>query len=165
MHVKIVQGISLPLRVSNGAVSSGNTICNDIAVKILQEGGNAVDAAITAAICLGARNCFASGIGGGTFRYEKIKKHNAITESCIVGAIALVYTKDKKMFYADGRETAPAGASRDMLLQNGALNPRGGPAVAVPGEIKLLYHLYERYASKKLRRVLIIKHSILYSTY
>ena len=58
---------SLPLRAKNGAVATGNTICNEIGVDVLKEGGNAVDAAIAAAICLGARNCFASGIGGGTF--------------------------------------------------------------------------------------------------
>lgn len=62
----------------------------------------------------------------------------------------LIYDKDRKLTHIDGREVAPAAAFETMLLQNGTLNTRGGPAVAVPGEIKLLYYLYQRFGSKKV---------------
>jgi gamma-glutamyltranspeptidase len=64
----------------------------------------------------------------------------------------LLYTKNRKMVHIDGREVAPYAAYQDMLLSNNGttLNSRGGPAVAVPGEIKLLDYLFHVYGSKNV---------------
>ena len=64
----------------------------------------------------------------------------------------LLYTKNRKMVHIDGREVAPYAAYEDMLLSNNGttLNPRGGPAVAVPGEIKLLDYIFHVYGSKNV---------------
>ncbi|MBR4569924.1 MAG: gamma-glutamyltransferase [Candidatus Riflebacteria bacterium] len=48
----------------NGAVSCGHPLAAQAAVKVLKEGGNAVDAAITAAFVLGVVDFTNSGIGG-----------------------------------------------------------------------------------------------------
>ena len=52
----------------NGAVASDNKVCSVMGTKIMQEqDGNAVDAAVATALCLGVVNPASSGIGGGAF--------------------------------------------------------------------------------------------------
>jgi hypothetical protein len=48
----------------HGAVAAEIEICSEAGVNILKAGGNALDAAIAAALCTGCVNLFASGIGG-----------------------------------------------------------------------------------------------------
>lgn len=107
------------------------------ALEILRNGGNAVDAAITAQWVLNVVEPQSSGLGGGGF--------------------FLYYESAPKRIYAfDGREAAPAGAYPEMFLdKKGDPYPftpdriTGGLPVGVPGTLKLLHHVYSRFASKK----------------
>jgi len=67
--------------------------------KILQSGGNAVDAAIIAALCLGVVSPVSSGIGGGCF----ILSYNRSTG---------------RSEFIDARETAPAASTKDMFVED-----------------------------------------------
>jgi gamma-glutamyltranspeptidase/glutathione hydrolase len=102
-----------------GMVATVNPIATDAGVAALQIGGNAVDAAVAAAVTLGVVDGYNSGIGGGCF--VLIRQPN--------GAVIAI----------DGREMAPATASRDMYLRDGKADPklsRTGPlAVATPGAV------------------------------
>jgi gamma-glutamyltranspeptidase/glutathione hydrolase len=102
-----------------GMVATVNPLATDAGVAALAEGGNAVDAAIAAAVTLGVVDGYNSGIGGGCF--------------------VLIRQADGTFLAIDGRETAPAAAKRDMYLRDGnavANLSRTGPlAVATPGAV------------------------------
>ena len=46
------------IEAKHGAVAAENERCSTIGVQVLKEGGNAVDAAITSALCVGVVNMF-----------------------------------------------------------------------------------------------------------
>ena len=72
----------------NGAVSCGHPLAAKAAIKILKDGGNAVDAAITAAFVLGVVDFTNSGIGGEGY--------------------ALIFNKDGRMIAIDGSTRRPS---------------------------------------------------------
>ncbi|KAF8423563.1 gamma-glutamyltranspeptidase [Tirmania nivea] len=111
----------------NGAVSSDVEICSNIGVGLMKKGGNAVDAIIGTAACIGTVNMFASGIGGGGF------------------AVVRLAGGESKSF--NFREMAPKAAHRDMYNDNPSLAQRGGLAFAIPGEINGFWRLHQKYGS------------------
>lgn len=113
-------------------VAAANSLAVDAAVAILKQGGRAVDAAIAAQLVLNLVEPQSSGIGGGGFM--------------------LVWNaRAARPSSYDGRETAPAGATPDMFLdQSGAPIPfmnavRSGRAVGVPGLLRMLEMAHARH--------------------
>ncbi|HUK66926.1 MAG TPA: gamma-glutamyltransferase [Anaeromyxobacteraceae bacterium] len=120
-----------------GAVATANPLASEVALTVLREGGNAVDAAVAAAFALGVVEPQSSGLGGGGF--------------------ALVYrAREKQAYLLDFREVAPAAATPDMYTRPGA-PPRGsldgGLAVAVPGAVKGYAELARRFGHLPLPRL------------
>src|SRR5688500_4659901 len=112
----------LPTKIAtskSGLVASVHPLATDAGVAALQRGGNAVDAAIATALTLGVVDQHNSGLGGGCF--------------------ILIRRADGKLAAIDGRETAPAKATRDMFLRDGKpqaeLSQSGPLAVATPGAL------------------------------
>ncbi|MFN3834694.1 MAG: gamma-glutamyltransferase [Glycocaulis sp.] len=121
--------LAAPERVE-AMVSAAHPLAVEAGLEALRRGGDAVDAAIAVQVVLGLVEPQSSGIAGGAF----LVRHDAVT-----GAIT-VY---------DGRETAPAGATPDMWLdENG--EPYGfldawqsGQSTGVPGVMAMLAMAHE----------------------
>lgn len=113
-----------------GAVASDVEVCSDYGVEILQKGGNAADAAVTVALCIGSINSQSSGIGGG-------------------GHI-LIRSPNGTVLEIDCRETAPKAAHKHMYDDNPKKSLFGGLAVAVPGEVAGLDALFTHFGSGNL---------------
>ena len=111
----------------NGICATDNKVCSRIGVGILKDGGNAVDASIAAALCLGTISPFASGIGGGGF--------------------ALVGGPNTKAQFFNFREKAPQSAYPDMFVKNPVEAQVGAKSVGVPGELLGLYKLHLKYGA------------------
>jgi gamma-glutamyltranspeptidase/glutathione hydrolase len=116
-----------------GAVAADHPLASRAGADVLRAGGNAVDAAIAAALSSGVVQPPGSGLGGGGF--------------------AVVVTPDGQATTFDFREVAPAAATRDMFLAEGASSTKGGLAVAVPSEGIGLAKLHERFGKASLGAV------------
>lgn len=114
---------------SKAMVSSDVPICSTMGKKILSRGGNAADAAVTVALCIGSINSHSSGIGGGGFILSR-NKGNVIS--------------------IDAREIAPGAAFKDMYGNLNILSRIGGLSIAIPGELKGLFELFQQHGSGNL---------------
>src|ERR1043166_940118 len=77
-----------------GVAATVHPMATEAALEAMRNGGNAIDAAVAAALTLGVVDGHNSGIGGGCFLLIRLGG----------GSVAAI----------DGRETAPAAATRDM---------------------------------------------------
>jgi len=120
-------------------VASVHPLATDAGVKAFERGGNAVDAAVAAAVTLGVVDQYNSGLGGGCF--------------------ILIRREDGSVAAIDGRETAPAAATRDMFIRNGeaasALSQTGPLAVAVPGAVAAYDLAIKKYGRRELKDLLL----------
>jgi gamma-glutamyltranspeptidase / glutathione hydrolase len=123
--------------VTKGAVVSAHPLASMVGVKILKQGGNAMDAAIATQLALAVVYPGAGNIGGGGF---------------LVGHLS-----DGKNIAIDFRETAPAKASRDMYIDSNGnaqmnLSQDGALSAGVPGTVAGLFASmkYARLPFKKL---------------
>jgi gamma-glutamyltranspeptidase / glutathione hydrolase len=121
----------------NGMVATSHPFATQIALDVLKEGGNAVDAAIAANAFLGLGDPGNSGIGGDLF--------------------AVVWDAKTKQLYglnASGR--SPKGMTLDELKRRGLKQiPANGPlAVSVPGCVDGWYALHGRFGTTPMARLL-----------
>ncbi|ODV80788.1 gamma-glutamyltransferase [Suhomyces tanzawaensis NRRL Y-17324] len=110
-------------------VASDIPLCSQLGKDILLQGGNAADAAVTVALCIGSINSQSSGIGGGSYI---ISRHNQEAVSI------------------DAREAAPERAHKTMFAKDPMLALVGALSIATPGELKGLDELYHRHGSGNL---------------
>ncbi len=123
---------------SRGMVASVHPLATQIGVEVLKNGGNAIDAAVAVGLALGVVDGHNSGIGGGAF--------------------ILVRRANGEIVALDGREMAPATASRDMYLRNGkadtALSQTGALASGVPGALAVYDEALRLMGRKKLAELI-----------
>src|ERR1044072_1371103 len=121
----------------NGAIATSQPLATAAGLKVLQDGGNAIDAAVTAAAVLSVVEPTMNGPGGDLF--------------------AIVYSaKDRKVHGLKASGRAPAAAPLDECkrrnLQRIAL--RGGLSVSVPGVVDGWHELLTRHGTRTLAQAL-----------
>jgi gamma-glutamyltranspeptidase/glutathione hydrolase len=122
---------------TGGMVASDHVLASEAGAEVLRKGGNAIDAAVAAALASGVVQPAGSGLGGGGFAvFHDGREHRVL----------------------DFREQAPAAASAGMYLdEQGEVVPQasqiGGLAVGIPGEPRGLAQLVNQYGSLSLRDV------------
>ncbi|MCC2954077.1 gamma-glutamyltransferase [Massilia sp. IC2-477] len=125
---------------TGGAVATISEQASNSALRILNGGGNAIDAAVAAAATLGVTDPFSCGIGGGGF-------------------MVIYLAKDKRVITIDHRETAPAGFTPAAFLENGKPVDfesvvASSASVGVPGTVRGWHEALTRYGSMDFKKVL-----------
>jgi gamma-glutamyltranspeptidase/glutathione hydrolase len=131
-------GPARPAPFQASAVATADACSADAAARIFQEGGNAVDAAVTIAFTLAVTYPEAGNIGGGGFM--------------------TLYVHGRP-YFLDFRERAPLAASRTMYLDaQGKVIPGmslyGHRAVGVPGTVAGLWQAQRRFGRLSWKQVL-----------
>jgi gamma-glutamyltranspeptidase / glutathione hydrolase len=117
----------------NGIVASESPLASQAGVRILESGGNAVDAAIAANAMMGVVEPMMNGIGGDLF--------------------AIVYdAKANKLYGLNASGWAPKGLTIEFLQKQGLkeMPQKGINSVTVPGAVDGWTKLAEKFGRKKL---------------
>jgi len=128
-----------PVHAQHAVVVSTNELASQVGVEIMQQGGNAVDAAVATGFALAVVHPAAGNIGGGGFM--------------------LVRMADSKTHFLDFREKAPAAATRDMYLDaqgnviEGA-SEIGYKSIGVPGSVAGLTYAERKWGKLTLKQVM-----------
>ncbi|HET6681251.1 MAG TPA: gamma-glutamyltransferase [Gemmatimonadaceae bacterium] len=134
-HAPTMAGRS-PVYAPNGVAATSQPLATTAAVAVLQRGGNAVDAAVTAAAVLSVVEPMMTGIGGDMFALIWLAKEGRL--------VAL---------NASGR--AGALMTREELLRRGRDDvPRGPEAITVPGALAGWQTLLDTYGTISLAQAL-----------
>ena len=124
---------------AHGMVAAAHPLAAEAGVRILKEGGNAIDAAIASAFALNAVEPNASGIGGGGFMVVR-------------------FAETGEIIILDYRERAPAASTKDMYASEQAKEENwtqvGGMASAVPGTLMGLKTALDEYGTMTLEEVM-----------
>ncbi len=130
-------GTRSPVLAMNGMVATSQPLASAAALRVLQDGGNAVDAAITAAAVLNVVEPVMTGIGGDMF--------------------ALLYMQqDKKPVGLNGSGWAGSKATPEFFRsRNLSFVPGEGIySVSVPGAVAGWYKLHQKYGKLPMSRIL-----------
>lgn len=124
--------------LSQQAVAMPDSYSADAAMQVLQEGGNAIDAAITAQFVLAVTLPEAGNVGGGGFMTIKFEDNTD---------------------FLDYREMAPENAHRDMYLdEQGNVKPHeslfGAKASGIPGTVAGMWAAHKKYGTLDWERLL-----------
>jgi len=133
---QLAHGAAHPPARGLAGVATDHDIVSACGAEILAIGGNAVDAAVSSALCAGVVQPAGSGLGGGGFAV--IRDANGI-------------------FVYDYREVAPSSATREMYVEGPGVperaSTRGVQAVAVPSEARGLAALLNLHGTLSPRAV------------
>jgi len=126
-------GARQPVRARHAMVVAQEPLAADVGVRVLENGGNAIDAAVAVGFALAVTHPYAGNLGGGGFM--------------------LVRLANGQTTFIDFRERAPEKSSHDMYLDASGKPTRdsieGWRATGVPGTVRGLELAHEKYGHAK----------------
>lgn len=130
----------IPAKPPGYAIASAHPLATNAGLKILAQGGNAFDAAITVAAVLAVVEPYHTGLGGGGFWL-------------------LHQGKNHKNSFIDGREVAPLAATETMFQtlshpDNAHPSLNGPLAAAIPGQVAAMAYIAKQYGTLPLSTTL-----------
>jgi gamma-glutamyltranspeptidase / glutathione hydrolase len=128
-----------PVRARHGMVVSVHHLAADAGLSVLEEGGNAVDAAVATGFALAVVHPIAGNLGGGGFML--IREHTG------------------KTIFLDYREKAPLAATEKMYQDASGnviadASVLGYRSIATPGSVAGLVYAEKKYGRLGLKRVM-----------
>ena len=120
-----------------GIVSTSQTLASQAGARVLEEGGNAIDAAIAANATLGVVEPAMNGMGGDLF--------------------AIIYeAKTGKVYGLNSSGWTPAALTLDMLTQRGItdMNKAGVHRITVPGAVAGWQAMHDKFGTMNFDKVL-----------
>ncbi|HKS05988.1 MAG TPA: gamma-glutamyltransferase family protein [Gemmatimonadaceae bacterium] len=125
-----------PVYAPNGAIATSQPLATTAGLRVLENGGNAIDAAIVAAGVLSVVEPMMTGIGGDLF--------------------AIVWVaKEKRLVAINASGRAGSLMTRDELLKRGRTGMQRGPeSVTVPGALAGWQALLDKYGTMTLAQAL-----------
>lgn len=136
-NARSISGTRSPVLARNGMICTSQPLATAVGLRILEEGGNAVDAAVAAAAVLNVVEPMMTGVGGDVF--------------------AIVYwhkTGELVGLNASGR--SPYAMTAEYLRQKGhtSMPADGVDTITVPGAVDGWFSLMERFGTLKTDRML-----------
>ncbi len=136
-NARSISGTRSPVLARNGMICTSQPLATAAGLRVLQEGGNAVDAAIAAAAVLTVVEPMMTSAGGDVF--------------------AIVYWNKKGELAglnASGR--SPYGMTLEYLKKKGytSMPQEGVDAITVPGAVDGWFSMIEKYGTLKMDRIL-----------
>ena len=122
------------------AVASRHYLATDIGMRVLEEGGNAIDAAVAVAFALAVVNPSAGNLGGGGFMLIHLAETN-------------------ETFSIDYRERAPNNSFEKMFQDNygkviKGLSLNSILSSGVPGTVSGMFYASENYGKKNIKNLI-----------
>ena len=126
-----------PVLASNAMAATSQPLATQVALDVMKDGGNAIDAAIAANALLGLVEPTGNGIGGDIF--------------------AIVWdAKTKRLYGLNGSGRSPKSLSLKWFKTNGfdSIPPHGPLPVTVPGAVDGWFMLHDRFGKKPMKDLL-----------
>jgi gamma-glutamyltranspeptidase/glutathione hydrolase len=136
-NARSISGTRSPVLARNGMICASQPLAAAAGLRILQEGGNAIDAAIAAAAVLNVVEPLMTGIGGDMF--------------------AVVYwNKSGELIGLNGSGRSPYGMTLEYLRKKGytGMPADGVDTITVPGAVDGWVSLLEKFGTLRMEKIL-----------
>ena len=119
----------------NGMVTSGHPLASQVGLRVLQDGGNAIDAAIATWLIQGQVEPGMTGLGADMF-------------------ILYYDAKADRVSFINGSGPAPMAATAEFYRSKGGMPRDGALSVEVPGAVGSALYAVEQYGTKPLSEIM-----------